>query len=74
MDYREVRSPSGRFVPSAWHGHTMPRRLLAGCLERSDLKAIMSCYSEYVDFVASTVIQRWGRDNGRQWPARLRIC
>jgi hypothetical protein len=30
-----------------------------------DLDAIMSCYSEDVDFVASTVIQRWGRDDGR---------
>ncbi|HEX3795626.1 MAG TPA: nuclear transport factor 2 family protein [Acidimicrobiales bacterium] len=36
---------------SAWNAH--------------DLDAIMECYSEDVDFVASTVIQRWGREDGR---------
>jgi hypothetical protein len=30
-----------------------------------DLDAIMACYSEDVEFVASTVIQRWGREDGR---------
>jgi hypothetical protein len=30
-----------------------------------DLDAIMSCYSEDVDFVASTVVRRWARDDGR---------
>jgi SnoaL-like domain len=30
-----------------------------------DLDAIMSCYSEDVDFIASTVMQRWGRADGR---------
>jgi SnoaL-like domain len=30
-----------------------------------DLDAIMACYSEDVDFVASTVVQRWGRNDGR---------
>ena len=25
----------------------------------------MSCYSEDVDFVASTVVERWARDDGR---------
>lgn len=30
-----------------------------------DLDAIMACYSEDVEFVASTVIQRWGRNDGR---------
>jgi hypothetical protein len=29
-----------------------------------DLDAIMACYSEDVDFVASTVIHRWGREDG----------
>ncbi|HTT59698.1 MAG TPA: nuclear transport factor 2 family protein [Acidimicrobiales bacterium] len=38
-----------------------------------DLDAIMSCYSEDVDFVAPTVVQRWGRDDGRlQGRAELR--
>ncbi|MGA2123972.1 MAG: nuclear transport factor 2 family protein [Acidimicrobiales bacterium] len=30
-----------------------------------DLDAIMSCYSPDVDFVAPTVVQRWGREDGR---------
>lgn len=30
-----------------------------------DLDAIVACYSEDVDFVASTVVQRWGRNDGR---------
>jgi hypothetical protein len=30
-----------------------------------DLDAVMACYSEDVDFVASTVVQRWGRQDGR---------
>lgn len=30
-----------------------------------DLDAIMACYSEDIDFVASTVVLRWGREDGR---------
>lgn len=30
-----------------------------------DLDGIMACYSEDVDFVASTVVRRWGREDGR---------
>ena len=30
-----------------------------------DLDAIMACYSENVDFVASTVARRWERPDGR---------
>jgi ketosteroid isomerase-like protein len=29
-----------------------------------DLEAIMACYSENVDFVAPTVVRRWGRLDG----------
>lgn len=30
-----------------------------------DLEAIMDCYADDVDFVASTVARRWGRPDGR---------
>ncbi|UQS25435.1 nuclear transport factor 2 family protein [Amycolatopsis thermalba] len=30
-----------------------------------DLDAIMACYADDVDFVASTVTRRWGRPDGR---------
>lgn len=30
-----------------------------------DLDAIMACYADDVDFAASTVVQRWARDDGR---------
>ncbi|WP_083864774.1 YybH family protein [Nocardia brevicatena] len=30
-----------------------------------DLDAIMACYSDDVEFVASTVTRRWGRPDGR---------
>ncbi|WP_327287735.1 YybH family protein [Streptomyces sp. NBC_01198] len=30
-----------------------------------DLDAVMACYSEDVDFAASTVVRRWGRPDGR---------
>jgi ketosteroid isomerase-like protein len=30
-----------------------------------DLDAIMACYADDVDFVASTVTHRWGRPDGR---------
>jgi SnoaL-like domain len=30
-----------------------------------DLDAIMSCYSDDVDFAAATVVRRWGREDGR---------
>jgi SnoaL-like domain len=46
----DIRRHAGSWL-AAWNAH--------------DLDAIMACYSEDVDFVASTVIQRWGRDDGR---------
>jgi hypothetical protein len=30
-----------------------------------DLEAIMACYADNVDFVASTVTRRWGKPDGR---------
>ena len=36
---------------SAWNDH--------------DLDAVMACYAQDVDFVASTVTRRWGRPDGR---------
>jgi ketosteroid isomerase-like protein len=33
--------------------------------EVRDLDAIMACYADDVDFVASTVTRRWGRPDGR---------
>jgi ketosteroid isomerase-like protein len=30
-----------------------------------DLDAIMACYAEDIDFVASSVVRRWGRADGR---------
>jgi hypothetical protein len=30
-----------------------------------DLDAIMACYAEDVDFVAASVVRRWGRADGR---------
>lgn len=39
-----------------------------------DLDAIMACYAEDVDFVASTVVRRWGRADGRlHGQAELRL-
>ena len=46
----DVRRHADTWV-TAWNAH--------------DLDAIMACYAEDVDFVASTVVQRWGRDDGR---------
>jgi hypothetical protein len=41
--------------------------------EARDLDAIMACYSDDVDFAASTVVSRWGRADGRlQGKAELR--
>ncbi|MFB4301085.1 nuclear transport factor 2 family protein [Actinomadura sp. NTSP31] len=33
--------------------------------EARDLDAVMACYSEDVDFVASTVVTRWDRPDGQ---------
>jgi hypothetical protein len=30
-----------------------------------DLDAVMSCYAEDIEFVAQTVVERWGRPDGR---------
>ncbi|MFI6789509.1 YybH family protein [Nonomuraea sp. NPDC050383] len=33
--------------------------------KQRDLDAILACYAENVDFVAPTVVRRWGRADGR---------
>jgi NADPH:quinone reductase len=54
----DIRSHADTWL-AAWNAH--------------DLDAIMACYSEEVDFVASTVVQRWGHNDGRlQGRAELR--
>jgi hypothetical protein len=46
----DLRSHADTWL-AAWNSH--------------DLDAIMACYSPDVDFVASTVVRRWERDDGR---------
>jgi hypothetical protein len=46
----DARSHANAWL-AAWNAH--------------DLDAIMACYSDDVDFAASTVVRRWGRDDGR---------
>jgi hypothetical protein len=46
----DVRSHADAWL-AAWNAH--------------DLDLIMRCYAEDVDFVASTVVRRWGRSDGR---------
>jgi hypothetical protein len=46
----DIRSHADAWL-AAWNAH--------------DLDAIMECYSDEVDFIAPTVITRWGRDDGR---------
>jgi hypothetical protein len=41
--------------------------------KQRDLDAILACYADNVDFVAPTVVRRWGRADGRlQGKAELR--
>jgi hypothetical protein len=46
----DLRSHADAWL-AAWNAH--------------DIDAIMACYSADVDFVAPTVVRRWGRDDGR---------
>ena len=46
----DSRAHANRWL-EAWNAH--------------DLDQIMSCYAEMVDFVAPTVVTRWGRTDGR---------
>ncbi|HEY3941107.1 MAG TPA: nuclear transport factor 2 family protein [Acidimicrobiales bacterium] len=46
----DTRRHADRWI-AAWNDH--------------DIDAIMASYSEDVDFVASTVVQRWSREDGR---------
>jgi hypothetical protein len=49
-DEMDIRSHADAWL-AAWNGH--------------DLDAIMACYSDDVDFVVSTAVTRWGREDGR---------
>jgi hypothetical protein len=46
----DARAHADRWL-AAWNAH--------------DLDAIVDCYAEDVDFVAPTVVRRWGREDGR---------
>jgi SnoaL-like domain len=58
----------GRGSPTKWHYVFMSAREHAdrwlSAWNDRDLDGIVGCYSEDVDFVAPTVVRRWGRSDG----------